>query len=75
MIVGVFQSNAKYYEPWWSRPEIKGFFGTVLKELPPALGSDSIHLGQAMVWPLVVLENQAYTQLSSVLSTPTHGIF
>ena len=74
VIVGVFQSNAEYYKPWWSRPEIKGFFGTVLKELPPALASDSIHLGQAMVWPLVALGNQAYTQLSNVLSTPTHRL-
>jgi len=72
--VGVFQSNAEYYEPWWSRPKIRGFFGAVLNELPPALASDSAHLEQTMVWPLVALGHQVYTWLPSAPSTPTHGL-
>ena len=71
--VGVFKSNAEYYEPWWSRDEIKDFLRAVLYELPPALASDGIHLGQAITQPLVMLVHQVYTWLPGVPSNLTHG--
>jgi hypothetical protein len=72
--VGVFQSNAEYYEPWWSRGNIKDFLRDVLDGIPPALASDGAHLGQAMIWPLVAFLHWVYTWLPGAHSTPAHGM-
>ena len=70
--VNVFQINAVYHSPWWSRDQVKSFLRDVLNELPPALASDGACLGQAVIQPLVALFHQVYTWLSGAPSTLTH---
>jgi hypothetical protein len=69
--VHVFQINARHYCP---RGEIRGFLRDVLDELPPALASDGVHLGQAIIQPLVALVHQVYTWLPGAPSIPTHQV-
>ena len=69
--VGVFQSNARHY---LSRGKIMSFLRDVLCELPPALASDGVHLGQATIQSLVALIHQLYTWLPGISSTQTHGV-
>ena len=68
----VFQINAGYYQPWWSRNKIGDFLGDLLVELPPALLSDGGNLVLGVVQPFVAFAHQVYTWLPGTPSTPAH---
>jgi len=72
--IHVIQFNARYYQPWWSRDNIKDFFGDLIVELPPALVADGIRLGRAMIQPLVTFVHRVRTWLPGTPPTPADGL-
>jgi len=72
--IWVIQKNTWYYWPWWSRNKIGGFLGHLIVQLPLALVADGIHLGQAMIQPLVTFVHRVRTWSPGAPPTPADGL-
>ena len=71
--VHIIQEKKWWWEPRWSRDNVKAFFMRVPRELPGALASDAFHLGRVVVQPLVAFACRVYTRLTGGPSTLAHG--
>jgi hypothetical protein len=71
--ISVFRKGALYYQPWWSRKNIKSFLKHVLSTFHHALATDFYRLGRVVVQSLVAFAYRVYILSLGVPSTPAHG--
>ena len=70
----MFQVSVAHHHPSQSGKNMLPLLVDIPCKLPGTLGTDTFHLGQAMVQPLVAFVQQVYyIQLLGTPSTPVHG--